>query len=281
MNTKYVAIFLAVIMVMSILPFFFSGNSNKATSDNSVVDVAGFESVPGKHVDHELNSLADGLAATPEGVVFAQYLDIGSIKDTPLYLVIGNTSQLDSIYGSSVTKVYSAEYADMGSFNMHVISPELIGFSYYLSTDVYNGYYFASRGNDVYNVIGNPMLLGSKDKLGSVLDVMESNATASSDFSRLMDYVEPGAPMQRAMVVEEGFADQYYFDLMFVDDAHVSRTTIYLNPTDGARENITAYAVAGSDKGLDYDVFSEEDILKVTVTSNISDFYTLIGEPAW
>lgn len=149
MNTKYIAIFLAVIMVMSIMPFFFSGSSNGETADNSVVDAVGFESIPGEHVNHELNSLADGLAVTPEGVVFAEYVDIDSIKDTPLYLMMGNTSQLDSVYGVSVTKLYSAEYANQHSFNMHEINPEVIAFPYYLSEETYNGYYFASRGSDL------------------------------------------------------------------------------------------------------------------------------------
>jgi hypothetical protein len=281
MNTKYVAIFLAVIMVMSIMPFFFSGDSNGETVDNSVADAAGFESIPGEHVDHELNSLADGLAVTPEGVVFAEYVDIDSIRDTPLFLMMGNMSQLDSVYGVPVTKLYSAEYANQHSFNMHVINPEVIAFPYYLSEEAYNGYYFASRGTDLSNVIGNPMLFGQQDRLEDVLDVMEGDATASSDFSRLMEFVEPGAPIQQVMVVNDGFADQYYFDLMFLDDSRLSRTTVYLNPTDGTRENITAYAAEGPDKGLDYDVDSQEDILKVTVTLDSSDFYTFLGEPAW
>jgi len=280
MNTKYIAIFLALLMVMSIMPFFFSGSSNGEIADNSVVDAVGFESIPGEHVDHELNSLADGLAVTPEGAVFAEYVDVDGIRDTPLSLMMGNISQLDYVYGVSVTKLYSAEYANQHSFNMHVINPEVIAFPYELS-EAYNGYYFASRGGDLYNVIGNPMLLGQQDRLEDVLDVMEGNANASSDFSRVMEFVEPGAPIQQVMVVNDGFADQYYFDLMFLDESRLSRTTVYLNPTDGTRNNITAYAAEGPDKGLDYDIESQEDILKVIVTLDSSDFYTFLGEPAW
>ena len=281
MNTKYVAIFLALLMVMSIITVFIPGSSNGDAEDNSGVDAVGFESIPGEHVDYDLNSLADGLAVTPEGVAFAEYVDVDSIRDTPLFLMMGDTSQLDSVYGVPVTKLYSAEYTNLHSFNMHVINPEVIAFPYYLSDEVYNGYYFASRGEDLYNVIGNPMLFGQKDRLEDVLDVMEGSATASSDFSRVMEFVEPGAPIQQVMVVNDGFADQYYLDLMFLDDSRLSRTTVYLNPTDGTRNNITAYAAEGPGKGLDYDVYSQEDILKVTVTLDSSDFYTFLGEPAW
>ncbi|ABE51228.1 hypothetical protein [Methanococcoides burtonii] len=281
MNTKYVAIFLALLMVMSIITVFIPGSSNGDAEDNSGVELAGFESIPGEHVDHELNSLADGLAVTPEGVAFAEYVDVDSIRDTPLFLMMDDVSQLDSIYGVPVTKSYSARYTNLHRFNMHVINPEVIAFPYELSEEAYNGYYFASRGGDLYNVIGNPMLFGQQDRLEDALDVMEGDANASSDFSRVMEFVEPGASIQQVMVVDDGFADQYYLDLMFLDDSRLSRTTVYLNPTDGTRNNITAYAAEGTDKGLDYDIESQEDILKVTVTSNITDFYTLIGEPAW
>lgn len=281
MNTKYVAIFLVVIMVMSIITVFIPGDSNGDTETNSVADAAGFESIPGEHVDHELNSLADGLAVTPEGVAFAGYVDVDSIRDTPLFLMMDDVSQLDSIYVVPVTKSYSARYTNLHSFDMHVIDPEVIAFPYELSDDMHNGFYFASRGGDLYNVIGNPMLFGQQDRLEDVLDVMEGDANASSDFSRVMEFVEPGASIQQVMVVDDGFADQYYLDLMFLDDSRLSRTTVYLNPTDGTRNNITAYAAEGPDKGLDYEVYSQEDILKVTVTLDSSDFNTLFGEPAW
>jgi hypothetical protein len=281
MNQKYIAIFLAVIMVMSILPFFFTGNSNQANGDSSSMEAASFDSIPGKHVDHELNSITDGLAVTDENAVVVQYFDITAIRDTPLELIIGNSSQLDGIYGSQVNKMYTAEYVDGTWFNMHEISPQIVAFQYYLSPDLYNGYQLLSRGNDVFNVVGEPMLLGEKAQLESVLDAIEGESTPNTEFDRILEFVEPGAEMQRLLVVEDGFADQYYVGIKLEDDTSYSRTAVYLNPTEGTINNVTSLAANSSERALFYDVYSEDDILKVTVSSDVSNFYSLAMEPAW
>ncbi len=268
-------------MVMSILPFFFTGNSNQANGDSSSIEAASFDSIPGKHVDYELNSISDGLAVTAENAVAVQYFDIQAIRGTPLELITGNTSQLDGIYGAQVTKMYAAEYADGTWFNMHEISPQIVAFQYYLSPDLYNGYQLLSRGNDAYNVVGEPMLLGEKDQLESVLDAIEGESTPTTEFDRILEFVEPGAEMQRLLVVNDGFADQYYVGMKLEDDMSYSRTAVYLNPTEGTINNVTSFAANSSDRALFYDVYSEDDILKVTVSSNVSNFYSLAMEPAW
>lgn len=281
MNQKYIAIFLAVIMVMSILPFFFTGNSNQANGDSSSIEAASFDSIPGKHVDYELNSINDGLAATAENAVVVQYFDIMAIRGTPLELIIGNTSQLDGIYGSQVNKMYTAQYIDDTWFNMHEISPQVVAFQYYLSPDLYNGYQLLSRGNNVYNVVGEPMLFGEKAQLESALDAIEGESAPNTEFDRILEFVEPGAEMQRLLVIEDGFADQYYLEMKLEDDMSYSRTTVYLNPTEATINNVTSLAANSSERALFYDVYSEDDILKVTVSSNVSNFYSLAMEPAW
>ncbi|WP_135604522.1 hypothetical protein [Methanococcoides sp. NM1] len=281
MNQKYIAIFLAVIMVMSILPFFFTGNSNQANGDSSSMEAASFDSIPGKHVDYELNSINDGLAATAENAVVVQYFDIMAIRGTPLELIIGNTSQLDGLYGSQVNKMYTAQYIDDTWFNMHEISPQVVAFQYYLSPDLYNGYQLLSRGNNVYNVVGEPMLFGEKVQLESALDAIEGESAPNAEFDRILEFVEPGAEMQRLLVIEDGFADQYYLEMKLEDDMSYSRTTVYLNPTEGTINNVTSLAANSSERALFYDIYSEDDILKVTVSSNVSNFYSLAMEPAW
>ncbi len=268
-------------MVMSILPFFFTGNSNKANGDSSSIESSSFDSIPGKHVDYELNSVADGLAVTSDGAVAVQYYDAQAVRGTPLELIMGNTSQLDGIYGSQVNKVYTAQYLDGTWFNMHEISPQVVAFQYYLSPDLYNGYQILSRGNDVYNVVGEPMLFGEKAQLESVLDAIEGESAPNSEFDRILEFVEPGAEMQRLLVVEDGFADQYYLEMKLEDDMSYSRTTVYLNPTEGTINNVTSLAANSSERALFYDVYSEDDILKVTVSSDASNIYSLAMEPQW
>lgn len=281
MNQKYIAIFLAVIMVMSILPFFFSGSSNQANGDSPALEVDGFDSIPGKHVDRELNSLADGLAVTPDGAVVVQYLNVAEVKGTIFEYVVGNTSQLDGIYGVQVDKMYSAEYLDRSGLNLHVISPEVIAFQYYLSPDLYNGYQLVSRGSGLYNVVGTPMIFGAQSQVESVLDIMEGNATASSSFDRVMEFAEPGAQLQRLIIIDDGFAEQYYFDLKMINNSEFSRTAIYLNPTEGTVANVTSLSMDASERNLVYDISSDEDIFKVTISSNLTGLNSLLMESAW
>ena len=70
MNKKLVAIFLAVIMLMSFLPLFFSGAPQQSNTDTAVnyVDAPGFDSIPGANVNHNFDSIADGLDLTAKGV---------------------------------------------------------------------------------------------------------------------------------------------------------------------------------------------------------------------
>ncbi|MGM0771387.1 MAG: hypothetical protein ACQESU_07250 [Halobacteriota archaeon] len=281
MNQKYIAIFLAVIMVMSILPFFFSGNSNQSNGDSSSVEAASFDSIPGKHVDYELKSIEDGLAVTAEEAVAVQYLDFQAISGTPLELIAGNSSQLDGIYGVHVNKMYRAQYINGTELNMHEISPQVIAFQYYLAPELYNGYQLLSRGNNVYNVVGEPMLFGEKAELESALDAIEGEVEPNSEFDRILEFVEPGAEIQQLIIVDDGFADQYYFGLKLEDESTLSRTTVYLNPTEDTMNNVTYLEANSSERALFYDIYSEDDILKVTVTSNLSNFYSLAMEPAW
>ncbi|SES92079.1 hypothetical protein SAMN04488587_1581 [Methanococcoides vulcani] len=281
MNQKYIAIFLAVIMVMSILTLFIPGNSNQANGDSSSIEAASFDSIPGKHVDYELNSLSDGLTVTAEDAVVVQYSDIQAIRGTPLELITGNTSQLDGLYGAQVNKVYIAQYIDETGFYMNEISPQVVAFPYYLSPDLYNGYQLLSRGNNVYDVVGEPMLFGDKVRLEQVLDSIEENEKTISQFDRIMEFVEPGAQRQLLIIPEDSVADQYYFELKMLDEMNYSRTNIYLNPTNGTIENVTALADNSSERNLVYDVYFEDDILKTTITSDLSGIYSLAMEPAW
>ncbi|WP_440952346.1 hypothetical protein [Methanococcoides sp. FTZ1] len=281
MNQKYVAIFLAVIMVMSIFTFFISATMGPTEEDSSSVEAASFDSVSGKHVELELNSIEDGLAVTAGDAVAVQYFDFQTISGTPLELLTGNTSQLDGIYGVRVNKMYRAQYIDGTELNMHEISPQVIAFQYYLAPELYNGYQLLSRGNNVYNVVGEPMLFGEKAEVESALDAIEGKAESNTEFERVLEFVEPGAEIQQLILVDDGFADQYYFGLKLEDGSTLSRTTVYLNPAEDTINNVTALSANSSERALSYDIYSEDDILKVTVTSDVANFYSLAIEPAW
>ncbi len=284
MNQKYIAIFLAAIMVMSLLSFFVGsmmGNGNEAVSGEQ--QIAGFDSIPGDHVDHELNSITDGLEMSPAGLTSAQFLNLQVINGTPMVLLVGNTSSLDGIYGSKVEQMYSAEYGYEGAwFNLHRISPPIVAFQYYLYPDAYNGYYLLSRGNNMYNVVGTPMLLGERTSLEGVLDVLSGNEAPSDDFDRLIPHMNTDAQIQRVVKLTESTADEYYLDLRQLDNGQYERTVVYLNASDDLMNNVTMWAGNATERGLIYEISSEEDdITKVVITSDLSGLYSLSSEPVF
>ncbi|MEA1985101.1 MAG: hypothetical protein U9N13_05555 [Euryarchaeota archaeon] len=284
MNTKLVAIFLAVIMVMSILPFFFSGNTSQSDDDGTVdmSNAPGFGSVAGTHVDQPFGSISDGLDMTFSDVGTAQYIDLTRTQNTPLQFLIGNTSQLDAFYGSNVLRMYSAGSADGASWiQFHEIYPQTVAYQYYLAPEAYNGYQLLSRGNNLYNVIGSPMILGKKGQVENALDVLSGISASCDKFDHILSYSGPSAEFQRVTEIENGFADQYYVGIKLINGTHYARTSVYLNATDSTISNLTSFAQNGTGRGLAYETISYGNITKVTITSNASNFYALAAEPSW
>ncbi|MCD4703021.1 MAG: hypothetical protein K8R64_01755 [Methanosarcinaceae archaeon] len=284
MNTKLVAIFLAVIMVMSILPFFFSGNTSQSDNGEAIdtSNAPGFGSVAGTHVDQSFDSISDGLDMTFSDVGTAQYIDLTRTQNTPLQFLIGNTSQLDAFYGSNVLRMYSAGSADGVSWiQFHDIYPQVVAFQYYLAPEAYNGYQLLSRGNNLYNVIGSPMILGEKGQVEDTVDVLSGMTVSCDKFDHILSYTGPSDEFQRVTEIDNGFADQYYVGIKLIDGTRYTRTSVYLNATDSTIGNLTSFAQNGTERGLDYETIFDGNITKVTITSNTSNFYALAAEPSW
>ncbi|WP_269849137.1 hypothetical protein [Methanosarcina horonobensis] len=99
-NQKYLAIFLAVTMFLSAFMIFFTGNSKNSDDDVSTSETGGelitvpFSQIQGKHVQHEFNSIADGLEMSPEGVTNAVYVDLQKKPKEPPWKLSLETNRL-------------------------------------------------------------------------------------------------------------------------------------------------------------------------------------------
>lgn len=282
MNKKYVAIFLAAIMVVSILPFFFSGNTNDSNGSEELTDLEdapGFEIIDGTHFDAEINSISDGLAITPEGVSNAAYIDYLKVYNTPLQVFAPNITDLYSLYNTGISKRYSA-YNDSANFGFeaHILKPEVINFEYALA-DMYNGYSLLMRGPNVSNIIGTPTLLGDRAILKKVIDVKSGNSQASTEFTEILSYVDSGAEYQ-FVTSTDPLAEQHYLEFRSMDDGNYTRTEIFLNPLESTINTIEGLEANSTERGLSYDTTIEEEgrIVKVVITSNESNFFNLAME---
>lgn len=281
MNTKYVAIFLAALMVFSIFSYFvasFTGDSGTDEEETtSIEDAPGFEVIEGTHFDAELNSVSDGLAFTPEGVSNAIYVDYSRTYGTPLQDY--NVSDLYSYYNTLMVRRFSAYNVTSNfGFEAHTLNPEVVNFNYVVA-DTYNGYSLLSRGSGIFNVIGTPTILGDQATLETVIDVRSGTSPASSKFTEILSYADSGAEYQ-VITSTDSLAEQHYLEYRNMENGNYSRTEVFLGPEESTIDNIEGLEATSSERELFYNVstFDEGNVVKVVVTANTSNFLNLVTE---
>jgi hypothetical protein len=285
-NQRYMAIFLAATMFLSIFMIYFTASSG---SDDDIPvpgngteepPIIAFNQVPGKQVQHEFNSLADGLEMSPGGTVNALYVDLQKTKGTPFEMALGDVEMMNSFYGAEITKRYSANYADGEGFELHQI-PEQEIIMPWGAVD-YSGYQLLARTNntyDIWNVVGSPVILGPRQSVENVIDVLEGNATSAHEYDQLLNLASPEGSIYQEVFTNTGFEEvpfaQYYKDLRKLDDGSYSQTNLFLNPEPEFTEKIATMQANCSERNVSYEVTSEGDITKLIISA---DFMNLNNE---
>ncbi len=286
-NQKYLAIFLAFTMLLSAFMIYFTGDSK--TDSDSDVSASGngeenltisFSQIPGKQVHHEFNSIADGLNMSPEGVMSATYVDLQKTTGTPFEQVLGNVKAMNSLYGADVTKRYGASYADGNGFELHQIPEQKIFMPW--GAVPYNGYNLLARTNntyDVWNVVGSPVILGPRQSVEDVIDVLGGNATAETEYNGLLSQANSEGSIYQEVVTNTNStkipADQFYRELKKLDNGSYMQTSLYLNPKPEFTEKIQTLQAGSTSRGVTYNVTESGNITKMVITS---DFGSLLNE---
>lgn len=291
-NQKYLAILLAVIMFFSVFLIFFSGGGPKANSNSeneattpaveNNVSTIPFSQIPGKQVHHQFNSIADGLNMSPDGVIGAEYIDLRKTVGTPLEQSFGNTTTMEPLYGADVTKRYVAYYPDGDTFELHLVPEQKILSNSFIPVP-YRGYELLQRGNgnsSFWNVVGSPVIAGSRQSVKNVIDVLEKNATSTTEFNQLMSQANPEDAIiqevaMKTNITTNALADQYYTDIKKLDNGSYSQTSLFLNLNPDVAKNITALQASSSERGVTYNVTTSGNITKVVMSS---DFKSLLNE---
>jgi len=283
-NQKYLAIFLAATMFLSVFMILFTadsktdGDTNDSTPEVGENTTISFSQVQGKQIHHQFNSIADGLNMSPEGVASAMYVDLQRATGTPMEAVFGNTEMMKSIYGADVTKRYSTSYPDGSGFELHQIPEQKILIPW--GAAPYDGYSLLARTNntyDIWNVVGSPVILGPRQSVEAVIDVLEENATASSEYDQILSQVNPENVIFQEVQTKTNTttisADQYYMDLKKLDDGSYTQTSVFLNPESNITKNITTYQANSSERGVTYNVTTSGNLTKLEITSDFEALY--------
>ncbi|MGI5992959.1 MAG: hypothetical protein ACOX79_11860 [Methanosarcina sp.] len=285
-NQKILAVFLAFTMLLSACMVYFSGDSNKNSNDDPSSGngeenlIISFSQIPGKQVNHKFNSVADGLKMSPEGVISATYVDLQKTTGTPFEKILGNVKTMDTLYGADVTKRYGAGYADGNGFELHQIPEQKILMPW--GTIPYNDYYLLARTNnthDVWNVVGSPVILGPRQTIVDVIDVLGGNATSTTEYNSLLSQANPEGSIYQEVITKTNFtdipADQIYTEIKKLDDGSYRQTSLYLNLESEFTERIQTLQANSTERGVTYNVTTSGDITKLTITS---DFGSLLNE---
>jgi hypothetical protein len=291
-NQKYGAIILAVIMFFSVFLIFFNSPKTDSNNSNSIetstpavennISTIPFSQIPGKQVHHQLNSIADGLNMSPDGVISAAYVDLQKTTGTPLEQTFGNTTMMKPFYGADVTKRYSAYYSDGSGFELHAIPEQKILKSFVPIP--YHGYQLLARDSssngDLWNVVGSPVILGSRQSVKDVINVLEGNVTSATEYNQILSQADPKDVILQVVVAKTNNttdvpADQYYNDLRKLDNGSYEQTSLFLNVNPGLAKNITALQTTSSERGVTYNVTTSGNITKLVL---ISDYKSLANE---
>lgn len=287
-NQKYLAIFLAVTMFLSAFMIFFSGNTNNSDKDEAPTSETGelvtvpFSQVPGKHVQHDFSSIADGLEMSPEGVTSALYVDLQKTEGTPMEAVFGNrqTMNVSFSYGADVTKRYGANYGNESGFELHQIPEQKISMPLDTQAMPYGGYQILDRTNGTYNiwnVVGSPAVIGPIQTVASVINVIEGNETATTEFDEILSQADLEGTIYQQVGKKTNSSDipaeQYYRDLKKLDNGSYVQTSIYLNPEPEVNKKIEAYQANSSERGVSYNVTTLANLTKLVISSDFESVY--------
>lgn len=284
-NQRYMAIFLAATMFLSIFMIYFTSSMNNDTPDipeevPEETSLISFYQVPGKQVQHEFSSLADGLEMSPGGTVNALYVDLQKTEGTPFEMALGDMEMINSFYGAEVTKRYSANYADGSGFELHQIPEQEIIMPW--GAVEYSGYQLLARSNntyDIWNVVGSPVILGSRQSVENVIDVLEGNASSAREYDQLLSQASPEGSIYQEVFTNTGFEEvpfaRYYKDIRKLDDGSYSQTNLFLNPEPELTEKIVTMQANSSERNVSYEVSSEGNITKLVISA---DFTSLNNE---
>jgi len=286
-NQKYLAIFLAVTMFLSAFLIYFTATGNDNDNEVPTPEVGNesmifFSQVPGKQVQHEFNSIINGLEMSPDGVTNAVYVDFQKTEGTPLESIFGNmqTMNVSFSYGADVTKRYGASYGNESGFELHQIPEQKISVPENTRVMPYDGYQILDRTNGTYNiwnVVGSPVIIGPIQNVAGVIDILEGNATSTTEYDQILSQAEPEGSIYQEVVKRTNTSDipaeQYYRDLKKLDDGSYTQTSIYLDPEPEVNEKIKAYQANSSERGVTYNVTTLDNITKLVINSDFESLY--------
>ncbi|MEA1870009.1 MAG: hypothetical protein U9N09_07705 [Euryarchaeota archaeon] len=260
-----------LLMILSPLMPLFWGDNEPDNAGQSTSQPENDGRIPlnnfGKLVDHPLYSVADGLNASPPGVLMAQYVRAEGLEGTPLAEQIVP----QGLYGTNVTDSYVAVFGDGSQIRLHTLYPrKLVLGSSIVAPSKYEGYLVLIRNKDLCNIMGDPCILGPRSKIEATVDVIdnESAPNAYPYFGELLENADLDAPYQEVGMYSS-VTNQYYNAVRPVGDV-CERTITYIGISENTNARVNELAANMTDN-LECNVASNQGDLNLTIITITGD----------
>jgi len=286
---QIIAAFMIISMVLSSVIYFIGDDSSDNGDIQSISTVTeDYFNVGGKQVFHNFNSITDGLQMSTPNVTSALFVDVDYINYTAsqtwheqlsyeITTVIQLlSSQVDDLYQSSTLQMYYAQLPDDDMILLSTMSPKKTPDSFMPAYSNNGQYIILERSFDFsgFNVMGEPTIYtNTRDTAEEIITIVESWVVPSTGYDIFLPVLNHSDEYSEYQAVNSqvAFADLYYIGIHRNDDDTFTRTTVYLNASDGCAAHINELAQSGSERGFSqYDVTLEGDILKVMLTGEFS-----------
>ncbi|TRZ68456.1 MAG: hypothetical protein D4Q77_01280 [Methanothrix sp.] len=192
MNQKTLATisvaFIAGLMIFSSFAGFVmrGGDSDEVESTGSAWSPEVF-GVDGRLIDWDFLGIGDALGMYPEDLVFAYWIDLNTSQELIDAARFALPPSLGMLYGSPGTlypsKIERLSWAffDNGWAELHWVKPYPLG-TYGLAI-YHDGYQMIPLDEDLFKVMGMPVLFGPLKSVENVLDVISNDLPTSYDFT--------------------------------------------------------------------------------------------------
>jgi len=259
---KILAIFLGLTMVFSIFAYMFMGPSQDTTQQTNEQPQTEKYNPDFWVFNSPFDSISDALRITPPGAESASFVDLDGMPPQMIQWAKQDQTirDLDSIYKSNTTKMYFANLKEGKNSSFLLLStmfPEKNDFEYIEIPNCYPPVLRRTDMNNLYNVLGRPVILAPGDTIMGVLSItvsLNKTNTSYDQYENLLNKV-PAAPFQ-TLSSNVSFAKQYYQGIRFTNGSY-ERTTVYLNVNSSTMKNLTLSKANSTQRG-----FTEYNITK-------------------
>ncbi|RZN31677.1 MAG: hypothetical protein EF813_12295 [Methanosarcinales archaeon] len=274
------AAFMVLIMVISPLAAYFWGSDDDAADPAGQTDLSTTVPTPdnrrslgevGQLINHPFDSIADGLAMSPPGVVIANYVCTDDLEGTPMEPLIPTTQQHD-LYGTDISKAYRAAFWDNTQIEMDKLSPRKFDFGLFIRAPTpYKGYHVLIRNKDMCSILGDPCILGPRSKVEATVDVIDDENASNSypPFSALLEQVDLDAPYQ--VVAQNSRVASQYYDAVRVTGDSCERTITCIGITENTTVCLNKLAANTTDS-LECNMAFDQGDLNFTIARITGDF---------